>query len=66
MYQSEKNVTIDWRNVTIHISNKTRIWEHYDKNSTCCQKSKFRQKFKIVSTFQKKFFGHNFEFWTQF
>ena len=64
MYQSEKNVTIDChiprRNVTIHISNKTWIWEHYVKNAKKVEKStkkvqkmqKSSRKYKIVQKVQ--------------
>ena len=41
----KKNVTLNChiprRNVTIHISNKTRIWEHYVKNPSFVKKRNF-------------------------
>ena len=54
MYQSGKNVTINChipgRNVTIHISNKTRIWEHYVEN---VQILKFFRKYRNYTDFNK-------------
>ena len=64
------NCHIPRRNVTIHISNKTRIWEHYAENRHFRKNPNFSLKSKSFGHKSKRKLvenlDHNFDFWPKF